>query len=261
MKIKKTKEAISLIVLVLTIVIMLVLAGIIITNLSNSGIINRGKTAVSETNLKQVQELASAAWGEAIIENVDATIQELEIATKEKMVLSGMMSNEELKDYALDVTTNGVKVTLAEPLSAIVTSAADYGKTINYEANGVTEWKVFYHTDEYVYLIASKKLTPAQVPAKITADKEDGGMEASIDSFGNIYNWSYVHDGRPSYSPWMSGGRNSGGIIFLYENYWDAFKNTEKYGDYVVGAIGTPTAEMFVASWNAKGAALKDTTT
>ena len=46
MKTKKTKEAVSLIVLVLTIVIMIILAGVIIINLNNSGIINRGKTAV-----------------------------------------------------------------------------------------------------------------------------------------------------------------------------------------------------------------------
>ena len=37
------------------------------------------------------------------------------------------------------------------------------------------------------------------------------------------------------------------------ETYWKSFKNTETYGDNVVGAIGTPTVEMFVSSWNQKG--------
>ena len=67
MKTKKTKEAVSLIVLVLTIVIMIILAGVIVISLNNSGIIDRAKNAVSETNLKNMQELANVAWGEAYL--------------------------------------------------------------------------------------------------------------------------------------------------------------------------------------------------
>ena len=35
------------------------------------------------------------------------------------------------------------------------------------------------------------------------------------------------------------------------EYYWTEFKNSE-YGENIVGAIGTPTLELFAASWNEK---------
>ena len=116
---RTNKSGISLIVLVLTIVIMIVLAGVIITNLSNSGIISRGKSAVSKTNLKQIQELATVAWGEAIIDDVDATTEELEAAIRAKLLTNGM-KQEELNKYWFEVTTNNVIVTeLADTVNGV----------------------------------------------------------------------------------------------------------------------------------------------
>ena len=61
---------------------------------------------------------------------------------------------------------------------------------------------------------------------------------------------------------WEDYSANANGICatyFLDEEYWKEFKNTEKYENYVVGAIGTPTAEMIVASYNARSTAIGDT--
>ena len=55
---------------------------------------------------------------------------------------------------------------------------------------------------------------------------------------------------------WKDYSKNANGRCVSYlldETYWNTFKNTSaNYASYVLGAIGTPTAEMFVASWNAK---------
>ena len=110
MKTKKTKEAVSLIVLVLTIVIMIILAGVIVINLNNSGIIDRAKNAVSETNLKNMQELANVAWGEAYLSiEGEKTSKNLKSTMLEKLKGKGV-SEEELAKYTFTVTTGGVEV-------------------------------------------------------------------------------------------------------------------------------------------------------
>ena len=53
------KKGISLIVLVITIIVMIILAGSIILTLSNSGIINKANEAVGSTNEAQIQEMAT----------------------------------------------------------------------------------------------------------------------------------------------------------------------------------------------------------
>ena len=59
------KRGISLITLVITIIIMIILAGAIIITLSNTGIFDKANDAVSKYNLKEVQLIANLAWSEA----------------------------------------------------------------------------------------------------------------------------------------------------------------------------------------------------
>ena len=66
----KSKQGISLIVLVITIIVMIILAGAIVIALNNSGIIGRASEAVEKTNLAAVKELAQMAWSEAYADGV-----------------------------------------------------------------------------------------------------------------------------------------------------------------------------------------------
>jgi len=63
------KKAISLIVLVITIIVMIVLAGAIILSLNNAGIINRSNEAVFKQNVKNYQSELSLYLGERLAEN------------------------------------------------------------------------------------------------------------------------------------------------------------------------------------------------
>ena len=75
MKITKgSKYGVSLIVLIITIIVMIILAGTIILSLDDAGIIKRAQKAVSLTNEKEVQQLATVLWAEAYIKHgADAT--------------------------------------------------------------------------------------------------------------------------------------------------------------------------------------------
>ena len=259
---KTNKKGISLIVLVITIIVMIILASAIILSLGNTGIMDRAEQAVDASDIKQVQTYASTVWAEAYLDGA-RTKAELKTAVTEGL------KDIDTSDYAIIVTTKGVEVRLlSETLGGLVKSGADYGKTVNYTANGVTDWKVFYKQkvdgEEYVYLITSdwlpKNLVPTDIPHTVTVkwlaaiqwNEDDLPTEAATIQNPTLWmaNWN-------SYS---SSQREICASYFLDETYWADFKNSDKYGDNVIAAVGAPTPEMFVASWNAKGNALNDTT-
>jgi len=107
------KEGVSLIVLVITIIVMVILAGAIILSLNNAGIINKANDAVEKTNLKQVQQLASLAWAEAYADGV-TTVEDVEGVKGFKTRIEESLKTQaiNLDDYVLTVTDTGVEVTL-----------------------------------------------------------------------------------------------------------------------------------------------------
>ena len=270
------KQGISLIVLVITIIVMIILAASVVITLSNTGVIDRASEAVDLTNEASVQDLAALTWADAYMDNLRG--QDLIDEVTTKLSEQGVTET----NWNITVTDTGISVTnknstSGTTLGSLVT-AADYGKTVNYEANGVTDWKVFYEdeTNGYVYLIASEKLAYDKVPTKLTDTLADGGAGATISSstitladnttrtVGQIY-WGSAPTSAATIqnttiwmANWSDYTTNENGrcvSYFLDETYWTGFKNTDaSYASYVLGAIGTPTAEMFVASWNAKRA-------
>ncbi len=266
------KKGISLIVLVITIIVMIILAASIVISLSNTGIIEKAGQAVQLTDEKQVQDLASLAWAEAYLD--ETRTDTIEKVVKDKLAEQGVTD----ADWNITVTDTGVAVTnknssnSSGTLGALVTSAEDYGKTINYTANGITDWKVLYKSGSYVYIIASEKVPetalPKNIPGASTVTRT-GTVNGVTKSVGNIY-WpseptSAGNIQRPEL--WMANwgdytkNESSKSVsYFLDETYWTSFKNTAKYGNNVIGAVGTPTAEMIAASWNEKREETKDYT-
>lgn len=165
-------------------------------------------------------------------------------------------------------------------LGQLVSGYDDFGKTIDYVAYvndvAIDKWRVFYKQkvdgQEYVYLISTQKLSFEQMPKAIEA------TGATIMETSNGYANVYWESGKltqkaetinktlwqANWGTYSTNINAYGASLFLDEQYWTSFKNIDDYGDYVVGAIGTPTAEMFIKSWNRKREeALKnnDTTT
>ena len=108
------KNGISLIVLVITIIVMVILAGAIILTLNNSGIIGKASEAVEETNLATVKEVASLAWAEAYADGV-RTVEDLADGTKgfETRIKEAFEKNNiDVDKYQLNITTSGVEVKL-----------------------------------------------------------------------------------------------------------------------------------------------------
>ena len=256
---KTNKKGISLIVLVITIIVMIILASAIILSLDNTGIMDRAEQAVDASDIKQVQTYASTVWAEAYLDGA-RTKADLKTA-----VLDGL-KDIDTSNYLIIVTQKGVDIFEAsKTLGGLVKSGADYGKTVNYTANGVNDWKVFYKQEvdgeEYVYLISSKKISTSLIPTNIpnTTVSYDG-----IYYSGEEGDTTYVAANVQNSALWMDNWTNKIDMntadnihkyatYFLDETYWLDFKNTERYGSNVVGAVGVSTLEMFVASLTENG--------
>ena len=101
----KIKQGISLIVLVITIIVMLILAGAIILTLNNSGIIDRASNAVEETNLATIKELTQMAWADAYASG-ERTAEGLKAAVDKALADNKVDTSK----YVIKVTTKGVEV-------------------------------------------------------------------------------------------------------------------------------------------------------
>ena len=257
---KQNKQGISLIVLVITIIVMIILAASVVITLSNTGVIDRAGQAVDLTNKSQVQDLAALIWSEAYLDDLRG--QDLIDEVEKKLEEQGVTKD----NWDITITETGVniaeKATSVE-LGTLIKDGNDYGKTINYEANGVTDWKVLYKTEEYVYIITSDILPNEKIMSEFITDSLATTREKDIywdsapasgtsrqlnrdlwladqDHYDEEYNvriCSYLMD----------------------EYYWTGFMNSE-YGENVVSAIGSPTLELITASWNKKRIDTNNTT-
>ena len=100
-----SKKAVSLMVLIITIIIMTILSGTVIISLNNAGVINRSKDAVSQYNLKQVEELSNIAWGEAYLLG-KSTVSALRDYVIDYLDKNGVDTHQ----YEIKVTKQGVEV-------------------------------------------------------------------------------------------------------------------------------------------------------
>ena len=143
-------------------------------------------------------------------------------------------------------------------------SASNYGDTINYSANGIDDWKIFYNDGENVFIITSNLIPNSKVV--------DGtGISRNAKYLGR-YNviWDWDNSEFKKYSGVSSIDKN---LAKKYELNWiEKYPNdTEHYNmkvvaslfdqnnwasfvdnNYADSAIGSPTIEMFINSWNAK---------
>ena len=134
---ERNKRGISLIVLVITIIVMIILAGSIIISLSSTNIIDRANNAVSDSNLKQVQSAATWAWADAYLDTVSDIegyiidkLEEQGIDTDKYTVVADKSGVEVSTGWLLKRTIANGKVT--EVLVKKGQQIIEVGSTVNY---------------------------------------------------------------------------------------------------------------------------------
>ena len=131
------KKGISLIVLVITIIVMIILAASVVITLSNTGIIDKAGQAVSATDLKNVQDLATMIWLDVSMEG-NKTDDELR-----NEVIAGLINqNVDVSKYDITVTENGIGVALAT--GTLLKFGVPYKTTISEDGMTMEIEFVFY---------------------------------------------------------------------------------------------------------------------
>ena len=194
------KRGISLIVLVITIIVMIVLAGAIILSLNNSGIIGKANQAVKDMEETTVRELAQIAWGEAYADGI-RTVEDLADGTKgfETRIKEALEKNKiDPDNYLLNITTKGVtakqldKAWIKEGFTVVrgdkvveIGDIVNYDETVGGTKTGLTnvDWKVLGADEDGNLLIMSA--SAVKTSHRLGYDSTDTTTEAKLEESQN----------------------------------------------------------------------------
>ena len=249
-KILKNTKGITLVALVITIIILLILAGISISALTNTGIFGKAKDA------KQKSDEA------ALDQNTKLDEYESEI----NAYLPGQNNGGGGQGSGINANTIA---------SATDTEKANnyYGKSVNYtSANGVTGWKIFYADTNNIYLIADDYVDVAKLPrgtdksgnsvgnAPANTDSSykkaaplnnimkaysTGAARITTDTIKNLNSSFFARSDASTNT-----NDNMKAVAYMLDTTaWSTFKDSNGKADYVIGG---PTLEMLFKSYNQK---------
>lgn len=143
-------------------------------------------------------------------------------------------------------SSNEATVIIANP------KIAKYGQQVNYEANGVSDWKIFYINEDTneTFIITSGYLPVGSVPPE--AGLGTSGSYAVAWTKGINYR-TITQDVRDRFMMSWNNNETNTNIKcvsnLLDTDAWDVFVS-EKLKIKGSTAIGSPTLEMWLASWN-----------
>lgn len=188
---KKREKGITLIALVITIVVLLILAGVSIAMLTgDNGILTQAKKAQTETQIAEIKEKAQTDILGEQAENQTADISRIEL----KEILDKYFDNVP-EDYTLDTEITAkdeygnykMKVSdiyngkiiekgiTSEDIAKAKDKSEYYGAIVKgYELPSTTKtdvnWKIFYADENNIYLIADNYVEITNLPNSTTAD-------------------------------------------------------------------------------------------
>ena len=271
---QKNQRGITLIALVITIIVLLILAGVSIATLTGqNGILTRASDAKEQTEIASVKEQAQldiANWVADKMKNgEDAAVNTPE---KVKEILETANLNNENKYYKelqtdKIITPSGYEILYEELYTNSTTvgevtevTAANYGDKVDgyisqkEKDEGINLiWRIFYDDDNYVYLISSKEdgsntVDSCQLNQYPGSTKTYNGSEdiknTDTDGFLQSLNsqWFAALNGTPS-----TIGNAKAVAYLMDQDVWDEYKDSEGNAAY---AIGSPTLELYANSYN-----------
>ena len=275
-KIKNKRErGITLIALVITIIVLLILAGVSIAMLTGeNGILVQAQNANEQTEIGEEKEEIILSYNglKTKKQGGDVTAGELETELKTNGAEVTVSGDETLvitffdsdRTYIIDTNEN-ISLITGNAREILNNAKVSYGATVtNYDSDKSTgvNWKIFYSDGINVYLIADDYIDYEKVPLSIgktnKPNQSDSFSKAAY--FTNIlgdYKGSInITNSNPAYK-WLSKyyeagytsqNNNMKAVAYMMDtNIWTNFKK-----DTALYAIGGPTLEMLFASYNMK---------
>ncbi len=241
------REGISLIVLVITIIIMIILAGAIILTLNNSGIIGRAEEARDKSDTSTLKEAANIAYSEwTLARQMDGETKSADAYVKDKLKDQGF-SDEDLQLVYIEDTG---KILIATVPEGFVASDIE-------GENTVAEGLVIYEGSEKVSTDTDAKTTRNQfvwVPVDISEfERTAWSNNAPASGLSSIFTEPY------SYSTDI-GISEVNDLTGEYAEYKAMKASVEKYGGFYIGRYeaGSETERTNVANGTTNMVAKKD---
>jgi len=237
----------------------------------DNGLLKKANEAKIKKEISEERELIQLAYQATKIEKhkgVEKTFVEL---FETELEINGLLgakvySNKDssfsvkVKDKVYDISVNGQLLNEGNSIATTI-RAENFGEKINYSVNGIKDWKIFYNDGNNVFIISSDYISKDVMPTNIEAAIEGThqvywenpaslsyiGAKSIEKEIAKKYMLNWVLENENSENP------NIKAVASLMNTEkWDCFITPEiasKGGT----AIGGPTLEMFLASWNAKG--------
>lgn len=268
---KQKNTGITLIALVITIVVLLILAGVTITTLTgDNGIITKANEAKENTGIENAREKIALEVLDSYKENGEFNIDTLKENLENNLGIDTSNVNNTLPtgtiildgyNFYIDENTEVIygeaPLTFAKEINA--TNYGDYVEypiDLNQDGDLTNDWKIFYDNDEYVFLISEDYISNTSTFLNLADTKI---LTSDTHNFywntSELTNLQEVTDDiltlfkATGYT--LNGSYENSRITstLLNTDNWTGFVNNT-YADF---AIGGPTIEMWMASWNEKG--------
>ena len=253
----KKNKGITLVALIITIIVLLILAGVSLSFVFNGGILDKAQLAVNKYQESSVNE-------QEILNSIDKYLSE-EIGGS-----SGGEEPENPDSTPEEPEQDGIQVgdiVTAEDIAKVEDKNEIYGaevKGYDCENNaGVESWKLFYADNENVYLIASNYINKNYCPngrGGTPITDHGNGYKLSMDDIINDYNGAsdiidvslqnLNSDYFSKYGSENSTYNNMKAVAYMLdtsEEVWGKFA-----GEKAKYAIGGPTLELLFKSYNEK---------
>ena len=240
--------------LIVTIIVLLILAGVSIATLAgNNGLISRTTIAKEATRAGEVKELVRLeAQANKIAETTNDT-QKTRSAVIAELVADGKLTSAEAEEIQSaenpTITIGGITidfsilpgnpVTPADPTAtfgeANSTYSSYFGKLVTgYNPTSGNNWRLFYADSNYAYLIC---------------DNLDERTYIALSGYGESTISTLAQNFNSKFTSWNEQAENNNIKAVA------ALMDTSKWIDYKTSdaewAVGAPTLEMFIASYNA----------
>ena len=268
----KKEKGITLIALVITIVVLLILAGVSIAMLTGeNGILTQAQNASRETGRANVIEQAQTdimgkqaesgiiSLNRDILEEIfDQYFEKVPNNLDENTLLQ---TKSEYGNYQI-LVSEMYKGTLEKFKKAVDISASDYGAVVNgYNVKGVNAWKILYADDSNIYLIADDYINVKDCPGsknyKIKLPMYSKEYRLSMDDVIKDYQGSVnitddkikkLNNDYFNVKKYESEYKNMKEVAYMLDtNVWNVFAQED--AEYVIGG---PTIEMLINAYNEK---------
>ena len=274
----KRSKGITLIALVITIIVLLILAGVSISLVvGNNGVLTQATNAVEKNRKETAKEEVEMAWAGAKSDywsewanNSGFTKDASFYDTKLKSYLSSTgynisvtdgeeegtyevkyTSNDQNQPYTFIMDGNGKATAVGKGNAAeIASDSSNIGKAVNYEktyTGSGSGWQILYANNSNVYIITTGSLTASTLNTPAT-----GSTYSGTSDFSDLTKFPAVRDGwlnKIYGTTWTSSNLNMKATEYLLDSTvttWSGLAN-----DYAKWVIGGPTLELLVASYNA----------